>query len=150
MGELVRLMVDLFNEVEIVDILVYVKGCKLLIVLSEGDGFVVNEDDVIVQICIGKQVLNVKGDIRIQVVKFVDGDYVVVVGENCKVLIFLLFELFEMGCGKGVCLQKYKDGGLLDVCIFMFVDGLLWFDFVGCIRIEIEFVEWLGKCVGMG
>ena len=150
MGEPVRLMVDLPNEAEIVDILVYAKGRKLLIASSEGDGFVVNEDDVIAQTRTGKQVLNVKGDTRTQVVKSVDGDHVAVVGENRKVLIFPLSELPEMGRGKGVRLQKYKDGGLSDARTFTLADGLSWLDPAGRTRTETELAEWLGKRAGTG
>ena len=42
------------------------------------------------------------------------GDHVAVVGENRKLLVFPLAELPEMGRGKGVRLQRYKDGGLSD------------------------------------
>lgn len=150
MGEPVRLMVDLPNEAEIVDILVYAKGRKLLIASSEGDGFVVNEDDVIAQTRTGKQVLNVKGDTRTQVVKPVDGDHVAVVGENRKVLIFPLSELPEMGRGKGVRLQKYKDGGLSDARTFTLADGLSWLDPAGRTRTETELAEWFGKRAGTG
>jgi topoisomerase-4 subunit A len=46
------------------------------------------------------------------------GDHVAVVGENRKMLVFPLAELPEMARGKGVRLQKYKDGGLSDAIHF--------------------------------
>ncbi|MEY2961042.1 MAG: hypothetical protein RLZ60_872, partial [Pseudomonadota bacterium] len=109
MGEPVRLIIDLPNEAEIVDIFTAKAGRKLLVASSDGDGFVVAEDDVIAQTRAGKQVLNVKDGVVLRVVKPVAGDHVAVVGENRKVLVFAIDELPEMGRGKGVRLQKYKD-----------------------------------------
>ena len=43
----------------------------------------------------------------------VDGDHVAVIGENRKMLVFPLEQLPEMTRGKGVRLQRYKDGGAL-------------------------------------
>ena len=150
MGEPVRLMVDLPNEAEIVDILIHSKGRKLLVASSDGDGFVVTEDDVVAQTRTGKQVLNVKDGVKTQVVRPIDGDHVAVVGENRKVLIFALTELPEMARGKGVRLQKYKDGGLSDARTFTLSDGLSWLDPAGRTRTETELDEWLGKRAGTG
>ena len=65
----------------------------------------------------GKQVLNVKPPVEAQVCAIVPegADHVAAVGDNRKLLIFPLAELPEMTRGKGVRLQKYKDGGLSDV-----------------------------------
>ena len=150
MGEPVRLMVDLPNEAEIIDILIHSKGRKLLLASSDGDGFIVNEDDVVAQTRTGKQVLNVKDGVKTQVVRPIDGDHVAVVGENRKVLIFALTELPEMARGKGVRLQKYKDGGLSDARTFTLADGLSWQDPAGRTRTEAELDEWLGKRAGTG
>ena len=79
----------------------------------------------------GKQVLNVRGDVQAKVCKPVLGDSVAVVGENRKVLLFYLAELPELGRGKGVRLQKYKDGGLSDATTFTWADGLSWRDPAG-------------------
>jgi topoisomerase-4 subunit A len=49
-----------------------------------------------------------------------------VVGDNRKVLVFPLTELPEMARGKGVRLQKYKDGGLSDATTFVLANGLSW------------------------
>ncbi|MBU0781384.1 MAG: DNA topoisomerase IV subunit A, partial [Alphaproteobacteria bacterium] len=107
MGEPLRLMVDLPNEAQIVDIMIHRPGGRLLVASSEGDGFVVPEDDVIAQTRAGKQVLNVKDGVA-KVVRPVSGDHVAVVSENGRFLVFALDELPEMGRGKGVRLQKYK------------------------------------------
>ena len=150
MGEPLRLMVDLPNEAEIVDLFIHQAGRKLLVASSAGDGFIVPEDDVVAQTRSGKQVLNVRGDTRAQVCKPISGDAVAVVGENRKVLVFALEELPEMGRGKGVRLQKYKDGGMSDVTTFSLQDGLSWLDPAGRTRTETELAEWQGKRAGTG
>ena len=150
MGEPLRLMVDLPNEAEIVDLFIHKPGRKLLVASGAGDGFVVPEDDVIAQTRGGKQVLNVKADVRATVCKPVTGDSVAVVGENRKVLVFALEELPEMGRGKGVRLQKYKDGGLCDATTFNIAEGLSWRDPAGRTRTETELAEWQGKRASSG
>lgn len=150
MGEPVRLIIDLPNEAEIVDIFTAKVGRKLLVASSDGDGFVVAEDDVIAQTRAGKQVLNVKDGVVLRVVKPVAGDHVAVVGENRKVLVFAIDELPEMGRGKGVRLQKYKDGGMSDATTFTLAEGLSWLDPAGRTRTESDLAEWLGKRAGSG
>ena len=150
MGEPLRLMVDLPNEVEITDILIYRAGGKLLVASSAGDGFVVAQDDVVAQTRSGKQVLNVRGDVRATVCAPVAGDHVAVVGENRKMLVFALDELPEMARGKGVRLQKYKDGGLTDARTFTLADGLSWLDPAGRTRTEADLSEWTSKRASAG
>jgi topoisomerase-4 subunit A len=150
MGEPLRLMVDLPNEAEIVDLFIHKPGRKLLLASSAGDGFVVGEDDVVAQTRSGKQVLNVRGDVTARVCATVAGDHVACVGENRKVLVFPVEELPEMGRGKGVRLQKYKDGGLSDAITFTLADGLSWHDPAGRTRTETALAEWMGKRAGTG
>ncbi|MEO1140464.1 MAG: DNA topoisomerase IV subunit A [Pseudomonadota bacterium] len=150
MGEPLRLMVDLPNEADIVDIMIHVPGRKLLVASSAGDGFIVPEDDVLAQTRSGKQVLNVRDGVAAQVCRGVAGDHVACVGENRKVLIFPLDELPEMGRGKGVRLQKYKDGGLSDATTFTLTEGLSWLDPAGRTRTETELAEWTAKRAGAG
>ncbi|KAG1713703.1 DNA topoisomerase 4 subunit A [Nymphon striatum] len=150
MGEPLRLMVDLPNEAEIVALFIHKPGNKLLVASSAGDGFIVPEDDVIAQTRAGKQVLNVKGDVRAKVCSDVTGDHIACVGENRKVLLFPIDELPEMGRGKGVRLQKYKDGGLSDATTFTLTEGLSWLDPAGRTRTETELGEWTAKRAGAG
>ena len=150
MGEPLRLMVDLPNEVEILKIFIHKPGRRLLVASSAGDGFIVPEDDVLAQTRSGKQVLNVRGDTAALICKPVTGDSIAVVGENRKVLVFDLDELPEMGRGKGVRLQKYKDGGLSDATTFTRSDGLSWLDPAGRTRTEAELGEWTGKRASAG
>jgi len=150
MGEPLRLMVDLPNEAEIVTIFAHQPGRKLLVASSAGDGFVVPEADVIAQTRSGKQVLNVRAPARAMICKPVGGDSVAVVGQNRKVLVFGLDELPEMVRGKGVRLQRYKDGGLSDVTTFTRANGLSWLDPAGRTRTEVDLNEWTGKRASAG
>ena len=150
MGEPLRLMVDLPNEAAIVTMFTYTAGTKLLVASSAGDGFIVPQDDVIAQTRTGKQVLNVKGDSVASVCRVVKGDHIAVVGENRKVLIFSIEELPEMGRGKGVRLQKYKDGGLSDATTFNLDEGLSWLDPAGRTRTENDLAEWIAKRASAG
>ena len=150
MGEPLRLMVDLPNEAQILDIFAHQAGRKLLVASSAGDGFVVPEDEVVAQTRTGKQVLNLGDGVRALVCHPVAGDHVACVGENRKVLVFPLEELPEMGRGKGVRLMKFKDGGLSDATTFALAEGLSWKDPAGRTRSETELDEWLGKRASAG
>ena len=150
MGEPLRLMIDLPNEAQIVALFIHRPGGKLLVASSAGDGFVVPEDEIIAQTRAGKQVLNVRDDVVARVCRPVAGDHAAVVGENRKVLVFPLDELPEMTRGKGVRLQKYKDGGLSDATTFTLAEGLSWRDPAGRTRTETDLAEYLGRRAGSG
>jgi topoisomerase-4 subunit A len=145
MGEPVRLSVDLPNEAEIVEMLVHRPGARLLVASSDGDGFLVPADEVVAQTRAGKGVLTLREGARAALARYVAGDHVAVVGENRKLLVFGLDELPEMARGKGVRLQKYKDGGLSDAVTITLAEGLSWKDPAGRTRHEPDLAEWLAK-----
>ena len=60
-----------------------------------------------------------------------EGDLVAVVGSNRKMIIFPLEQLPEMSRGKGVRLQRYRDGGISDAKVFKLKEGLTWKDTAG-------------------
>ena len=74
----------------------------------------------------GKQVLNVKPPDAARAIAVVDGEMAAAVGENRKMVIFPLDQVPEMARGRGVRLQRHKDGGLSDVTTFKGSDGLNW------------------------
>jgi len=150
MGEPVRLMVDLPNEAEIVDLMIFRPGEKLLVASTAGDGFVVPSEEVLAQTRAGKQVLTVKEGVKTALCRKVTGDSVAVVGDNRKLLVFALAELPEMAKGKGVRLQKYKDGGLSDAVTFLRAEGLSWKDPAGRTRTGADLTEWAGPRAGAG
>jgi topoisomerase-4 subunit A len=150
MGEPVRLMIDLPNDADITDLMVWRGGEKLLVASTAGDGFIVPSDEVVAQTRAGKQVLTVKDGIRTALCRRIRGDHVAVVGENRKLLVFPLSELPEMAKGKGVRLQKYKDGGLSDAITFSLADGLSWKDPAGRTRTETDLTQWKGGRAAAG
>jgi topoisomerase-4 subunit A len=130
-GEPVRLMVDLEENHAFVEIFVHEPGRKLIVAATSGHGFVVPEDEMVAMTRKGKQVLNVDEPAEACCCVPADGDQVAVIGENRKMLIFPLEEVNEMARGKGVRLQRYKDGGLSDVRVFHKKEGLSWLDPAG-------------------
>ncbi|HSF64027.1 MAG TPA: DNA topoisomerase IV subunit A [Paracoccaceae bacterium] len=145
MGEPVRLMVDLPNEADIVDLLIFRPAEKLVVASTEGDGFIVASDEVLAQTRAGKQVLTLREGVKTALCRPLRGDHVAVVGDNRKLLVFPVDELPEMAKGKGVRLQKYKDGGLSDLTTFDLKAGLAWKDPAGRTRTEPDLTEWLAK-----
>ena len=93
---------------------------------SGGRGFIVRTEDVIAQTKNGKQALNVKGDDEAAAICPVLGDHVAIIGDNRKLLVFPLDGVPEMSRGRGVILQRYKDGGLADIKTFNKIEGLSW------------------------
>ena len=150
MGEPLRLMVDLPNDADIVDLFIHRPGRRLIVASDAGDGFLVSEDDIVAQTRSGRQVLNVRDAVRALICHPVGGDHVAVVGENRKLLVFPISELPEMGRGKGVRLQKYKDGGLSDLTTFDYANGLSWKDPAGRTRTETDLTDWLSKRASAG
>ena len=143
MGEPVRLMVDLPNEAEVIDLMIHRPGERYLVASTDGDGFIVPGEEVVAQTRAGKQVLTLREGARTAVCRRVAGDHVAVVGDNRKMLVFPLADLPEMVRGKGVRLQKYKDGGLSDAMTFVLAQGLTWKDPAGRTRTEPDLTEWL-------
>ncbi|WP_420857326.1 DNA topoisomerase IV subunit A [Marivivens marinus] len=161
MGEPLRLMVDLPNDSDIVDIFKHDPEGKLLVASNVGNGFVVPETEVLAQTRTGKQVLNVKDGETACIVHRIKGDHVAVVSQNRRFLVFPLAEVPEMGRGKGVRLQKYNqargaqgmlelDGGLSDLTTFNIEEGLSWTMGGGNTRTEKDLGQWLGKRAGVG
>ncbi|MFP6698789.1 MAG: DNA topoisomerase IV subunit A [Alphaproteobacteria bacterium] len=144
-GEPVRLLLDLGNDQEVVDLMVHEAERKLVVASSDGRGFVVAEKSLVAQTRGGRQVLNVSGDVEAAVCAEVQGDHLAVMGENHKLLIFPMSELPEMNRGRGVVLQRYKDGGLADARTLVPSQGLTWRQAGGRTRTELDLEMWLGK-----
>jgi topoisomerase-4 subunit A len=148
-GEPVSLMIDLPADSDIVKLVRAAEG-KLLVAASTGHGLVVDMQSAVAQTRNGKQVLNIAGSARAVACAPVNGDMVGVVGVNRKLLIFPLAEVPEMNRGKGVILQRFKDGGLADVTVFKSVNGLSWQAGGGRTRTETDITPWLGRRASAG
>ena len=130
-GEPVRLYFDLEQDADVVAALAYQGGRKFLVASYGGNGFVVAEDECLGTTRKGKQVLNLKAPDKACAMTTVDGELVAAIGENRKMLIFALNQVPEMGRGRGVRLQRYREKGLSDVTTFKADDGLSWIDTAG-------------------
>jgi topoisomerase-4 subunit A len=146
-GEPVRLMVDLEENHAFLEILVHEPGRKLLIAATSGHGFIVPEDETVAMTRKGKQILNVEEGAEARCCTPAEGDMIATIGENRKMLIFPRDEVNEMTRGKGVILQRYRDGGLSDARVFNYADGLTWLDAAGrtFTLSKPDLRDWLGQ-----
>ena len=127
-GEPLRLMIELGNEQDIVQLEVLKGGRKFLVASDAGRGFVVPEDEVVAQTKNGKQVLNLADKEKAVAFSVVpDGaDSIAALSEGRKLLIFPIEQVPEMGRGRGVLLQKSKADQLSDAQAIRLADGLPW------------------------
>jgi topoisomerase IV subunit A len=144
LGEPVRLMIDLGNDQDIVATFIHQPGRKLLVASTDGRGFIVPEEEVLAQTKNGKQVLNVTPPVEARVCTPAEGDMVACLGDNRKLLLFPLSELPEMTRGRGITLQKYKEGGLADAKTFARAEGLSW-KLGDRVRVETDIKDWIGE-----
>lgn len=129
-GDPIRLMADIEPDADIVDVWRHEPGAKRLLVARDSRGFVVASDDLVANTRKGKNALTVDSA-RAWLSVPVSGDTVAIIGENRKLLIFPADQIPEMARGKGVRMQKYKEGGVSDVKTFADADGLTWTDSAG-------------------
>ena len=150
-GEPVRLFIDL-EDADVVAALAYQGGRKLLVASYGGNGFVVPEDDVLGTTRKGKQVLNLKSPDKATGMTTVDGELAAAIGANRKMVIFALDQVPEMGRGRGVRLQRYKEKGLSDVTTFKANGGMSWIDGAGrSFTLDMkELKDWRGNRADAG
>ncbi|WP_262296890.1 DNA topoisomerase IV subunit A [Microvirga sesbaniae] len=130
-GDPIRLMVDLEEGADFIAAFPYRAGGKLLVAATDGRGFVVPTDEITANTRKGKQILNLDAPAKMVVCTEAEGDHVAIIGENRKLLVFPAKQVPEMTRGKGVRLQRYKDGGVSDAKVFKLKEGLTWKDTAG-------------------
>jgi topoisomerase IV subunit A len=149
-GDPVRVIIDIDEGAEIVRLWQHQAGTKLLMVAT-GDndvrGFMVASDELLANTKKGKNALTVDGKWKAVLAVPAAGDSVAIIGENRKLLVFPLADVPEMARGKGVRLQKYKDGGVADAKVFSMADGLTWVSSDGRTYTvaKPDLDEWIGK-----
>ena len=145
-GEPLRIMVDIDADQDVVTAFVHEAGRKQLIASTAGNGFIIEEDQMVANTRKGKQVMNVSAKDEVKLLTPAAGDHIAVIGENRKLIVFPMSQVAEMARGKGVRLQRYKDGGLSDAKCFAIADGLSWTDSAGRthMRTADELLEWRG------
>ncbi|HUG60491.1 MAG TPA: DNA gyrase subunit A, partial [Methylomirabilota bacterium] len=151
-GEPIRLMVDMDDGAEVVDVFVHRPDRRLLLISSDGYGFVTPEADLLANTRKGRQVMNLAAGARARMAIPVEGDHVAIIGENRKFLVFPLTQAPEMTRGKGVRLQRYKDGGVADARVFAGDIGLTWVDTSGrtFLRTLADLADWIGDRAAAG
>jgi topoisomerase-4 subunit A len=150
-GEPLRLLIDLENESNVINIIPAKSGSErqLLVAAEDGRGFLVKEKDVFAQTKNGKQILNVKAPAKAQAVVPAVGDHVAMIGKNRRLLVVPVSEIPAMTRGRGVILQKYRGGGLSDLKVFSMEEGLSWMN--GKKQYNLDNVqEWVGKRASAG
>ncbi len=126
LGEPSSLFIDMEPATRIVDIRVHDPKGSLVLATRAGRGFKAPEAQIAAQTRSGKQVVNLAGKDRLAAACKLQGDSVAVLATNRKLLIFAADELPEMARGKGVILQRYRDGTLEDVMSLDVGQGLSW------------------------
>lgn len=148
-GQPLRLMIDVANNDEVVSMFVFEPKASYLIASKRGYGFIIDENHIIAQTRNGRKIMNVsEGDAAMFCLK-VTGDMVAIVGDNRKLLVFKSEEIPTLARGRGVGLQKYKDGGLSDIQFFNEADGFS-FNRSGSVSTEKELLTWLGHRAQVG
>ena len=148
-GQPVRLMIDLANSDQVAAMFVYDKEQKYLIASDKGYGFIVDENHILAQTRNGRKLMNVADNENVIFCLPMTGDYVAIVGENRKLLVFKAEEIPTMARGHGVLLQKYKDGTISDIQIFKGEEGFSY-NRAGGISTEKDLITWLGHRAQVG
>ncbi|MCG6121231.1 MAG: DNA topoisomerase IV subunit A [Microvirga sp.] len=146
-GDPIRLLVDIDEGADILTAFVHRPGVKLLLVGADGRGFTAPADSLVANTRKGKLALNVEPGGRVALCVAAEGDHVAIIGENRKLLVFALDQVPEMTRGKGVRLQRYKDGGVADAKVFTLDDGLTWLDTSGrtWTVAKADLGDWIGN-----
>ncbi len=124
-------MADIDDGEDVAAVFPYRPGEKMIVASSDGRGFVASQDEMVANTRKGRMLLNVEAPAKASIIVPAIGDHVAVIGENRKLLVFPLDQAPEMARGKGVRLQRYKDGGTADLKVFTLAEGLNWTDLAG-------------------
>jgi topoisomerase-4 subunit A len=143
-GEPLGLLVDLAKGSEIVALKVHEPSGRLLLASASGRGFVAQEQALAAQTRAGKQVMNLIPGDRLKIVTPVCGTHLAVLGDNQKLLIFPIEDLPLMARGRGVALQRYRQGGLAHAWTMRLEDGLVWSQGQRT-RQERDLTAWVGR-----
>ena len=148
-GEPVSLTIDVKGDNKIVSCFPFFEG-SVILASESGHGFKIKTTNLVAQTKSGKQILNVKDGNKAKICKKIIGDTVAVVGNNRKLITYSIKEVPELNKGKGVILQRYKDGTLSDIITFKKEDGISWKMNGGRQRTEKDLLTWEGKRGGVG
>ena len=154
-GEPIRMMTDMQDaEDDIIDIMPYVAGQKILLASSIGKGFIIESDSLVAQTKNGKVIYDASKETRNYLYKIClvqDNDHVAIIGENRKMLIFPISEIPVMKKGQGVTLQKYREGGISDIKLLKLSDGFSYHSELTDLAVKVAKIDgWIGHRAGIG
>ena len=148
-GEPVSLTIDVKGDNKIVSCFPFFEG-SVILASESGHGFKIKTTNLVAQTKSGKQIINVKNNNKAKICKKIIGDTIAIVGNNRKLITYSIEEVPELNKGKGVILQRYKDGTLSDIITFKKEEGISWKMNGGRQRTEKELLTWEGKRGGAG
>ena len=148
-GQPLRLMIDLGISDSVCAMFVFEPGASYVIASNIGRGFVVDENHILAQTKNGRKIMNVAEGEVARFCRKITGDMIAIIGENRKLLVFKIEEIPTMARGRGVTLQKYKDGGLSDLQIFKESEGFTYTR-AGGTKTETDLLTWLGHRAQIG
>ena len=144
-GDPLKLLIDLEDGEKIISIHSYKEEDNIILGSKYGNGFIVSHKDALSNRKSGKQILNLSEGDEAMSSDNIKGNHIAVIGENKKMLIFSLDEIPRMSKGKGVKLQRYKEGYLKKIINFNIDEGLIVVDINGRNRLFEEIENWTGK-----
>ena len=144
-GEPIRLNLEVPESETIVGMLIPQDKARRVVASNKGYGFIVQDAELISSTRKGKIILNVGPKEKLEICTKVEGDLTASIGKNRKLVIFKTDEMPEMARGKGVKIQSFADGGLLDLKTFAKADGLTWIDTAGRQQSADDWKDWIGK-----
>jgi topoisomerase-4 subunit A len=157
-GEPLRLMIDLDNTEELIEMMIHKAGeatssTQYLLASTEGRGFLVSANDILSQTRAGRQVMLLAGDAKARSCLVIPTNastsLVAIIGENRKLVVYAALEIPTMTRGRGVTLQKYRQGTLSDIKIFQEENGLTWHR-NGKLQKEMDLRPWRAKRGAIG
>ena len=148
-GQPLRLMIDLGISDSVSSMFVFEPGASYVIASDTGRGFVVDENHILAQTRNGRKIMNLADDEHSVFCRKIIGNMIAIIGENRKLLIFKIEEIPSMARGRGVTLQKYKDGKLSDIQIFNEEEGFCYTR-AGGTKTETNLLAWLGHRAQVG
>ena len=147
-GEPLRLLIDLDPDARVVALLVAGLDARVVLVASDGRGFLARAADLTAETRKGRQVMTPRDGQRLAAVRAVPPahDHLALIGTNRKLVILPLAAVPAMTRGQGVRLQRYLDGALADVTTLRLADGLSWPQASGGrTRTETDLTPWLTR-----
>ena len=148
-GQPLRLLLDLGLGESVCPLVAFDAGAKYVIASNTGRGFIVDQNHIIAQTRNGRKIMNLAEGEVAAFCRKVTGDTIATIGENRKLLVFKIEEIPSMARGRGVTLQKYKEGNMSDMQIFNAADGFIY-NRAGGTKTETELLTWFGHRAQIG